>query len=434
MTELWYRLNVFAEKPFFNNKFADGLIVPANLIAYYEIAMPELLNECRLPFLIDPMSYVWGIDAPISENGGLRKSFTKLVEKLNCSTASMLGNQKIQTIREGSSEFDEFILNFLRLQMINMPTSVSPRRQSIDRIKRFKQKEVLKESSCFPYALIPPYFYFETIIGNSYQKTLYAANKAKDTFAEKHKIFPCLCMSKNLLAEEEYIRTLVQDFKDFDGVNLWISDFDETYANLIELSNFSKLIKGISESELEVVNFYGGYFSLMLHHVGLSKLSCGICYSRSKQVQSPQGGGGLPIRYYEPHLKRKLPIADMALLYSEIPELFTCTCPICSSYSEQFTTKSKDDRDKILVDFFTGKKSQDGKTTHGVIDWEKSRLHFLYTQKAEKEQIESESLSDTIDSIRENYTLLKKKQLKEFRYGSYEYLKLWADSLQVFKP
>ena len=433
MTELWYRLNVFAEKPFINDKFADGVIVPANLIAYYEIAMPELLNECKLPFLIDPMSFVWGIDAPISDDGkGLRKSFTKLVEKLNCSTASMLGKEKIQTIQVGSSEFDDFILNFLRLQMINTPTLSSPRRQSIDRIKRFKQKQVLNESACFPYALIPPYFYFETVIGNSYQRTFYAANKAKDFFSER-KIFPCLCMSKSVLAEDDYIETLVDDFKGFAGINLWIDDFDETNASFRELTNFSKLIQRFRENQLEVVNFYGGFFSLMLHHAGLSKLSCGICYSRSKQVQSPQGGGGLPIRYYEPHLKRKLPIADMAIIYSEIPALFTCSCPICSTYSENFAAKSKEDRDRILVDFFTGKKSSDGKTTHGVIDWEKSRLHFLYSQKAESEQIENESLNSTLANIRENYDLLKRKQFNDFRYGSYEYLRLWADSLQLLK-
>lgn len=181
---------------------------------------------------------------------------------------------------------------------------------------------------------------------------------------------------------------------------------------------------------MEIINFYGGFFSLALYHFGLSKLSCGICYSRSREVQSESGGGGLPIRYYEPHLKTKLPIADMSLLYSDIPELFTCKCDVCSKYSQKFAgAASKEDKDRILIEFF-GDRNKKNKTQSGFIDWQRSRLHFLHSQKAEKEQIEKTTNEDTIADIRANYSLLRKTHFDPFKYGSYEHLNIWADCLE----
>lgn len=245
MTELWYRLNVFAEKQFFNKELADGLIVPANLISYYGIGMPELLADCKLPFLIDPTSYVWGINPPVLDSGGLRKSFKKLVEKLDCKAASMLGHQRIQTLDEKSPEFAEFVRKFLQLQLFNVPLSDGPRRQSIDRIKRFKEGSTSKEPTCLPYAIVPPYLYFENVVGNPYNKTLFAAQLAKD-LDNQHKIFPCLCMSRSILADNDQIDIIFRDFQTFDGIILWINNFDETKASFDELVNLTKFIKKMS--------------------------------------------------------------------------------------------------------------------------------------------------------------------------------------------
>ena len=147
MTELWYRFNLFAEKKFFTKNLVDCLIVPAHLVAYYEIAMPEFLREIDMPFLIDPVTYVWGIDKRfISKEGRLKKSYTKFIERLDCSIASMLGTQPIQRTQKNSLEFQKFTEKILRFQLLEEDLKKPPRRRSIERIKRYREKNEVKST------------------------------------------------------------------------------------------------------------------------------------------------------------------------------------------------------------------------------------------------------------------------------------------------
>lgn len=68
---------MFAERRFFEKELnlADGLIVPLNLVAYYGIAVPELLLDCNLPFLIDPVTCIWGNRSSALGKGKLKSLF-----------------------------------------------------------------------------------------------------------------------------------------------------------------------------------------------------------------------------------------------------------------------------------------------------------------------------------------------------------------------
>jgi len=434
MTELWYRLNILGEKNFFERKdLIDGLIVPAHLVAYYEIAIPEFLSNLGLPLLIDPMTYVWGIDPQhISKEGDLKKSYKKLVEKLDCKIANILGEQGIQKIKEDSLEFQEFIDKVLKFQLLG-DVKKTPRRTSMERLKHYGEKTKPEEPVRIrPYALIPPYFYFSTVLGPAYQKTVYSATFAKDSdYGKQHKICPCLCMDKILLADEGQLNKVIEDFKDFSEVILWINDLDETEARLHELTGFVDLISKFREAKIDVINLYGGYFSLILNHIGLSKLSCGICYSHRKGVFAEVGGGGLPTRYYEPHLKKKLLADDMIRLYSDTPELFTCNCPICSSHSEKYrTVQTTADKESILTSFFGELGEGIKMKKEGIIDWKKSRWHFLYVRKMEQKYTNENKLEDIVSDLMEKYNLRIDAGRLGLRVPSLEYLKLWADSLE----
>jgi hypothetical protein len=425
MIELWYRLNLFAEKQFLIKDFADGLVVPAHLLAYYEIAMPELLKDCKLPFFVDPMSYVWGLnEVPHSDGGEVKKSFRKLANRLG-GIANALGQQRIQTFDENSREFAEFIDKSMQFQLLNMGAEEEPRRQSIERIKRFEETQGIREPGCVPYALIPPYFYFGSVVGNPYSKTLYAAQFARDSsLGKQYRIYPSLCMDAAVLGDNDQLQKITADFKGYPGILVWINDFDETKAPEPQLINFAKFVKAMSSQGSEVINMYGGYFSLMQSYVGMSKLSCGICYSRFKDTQSQASGGGLPLRYYEPHLKTKLTNDLMLRLYSAIPELFSCECPVCSPYVQKLKQAgNKESREQLLLEFF-------GTPEGGIVDWEKSRLHFLYCQKNEQEQLRKKTIKQALSDLRDTHALLERKKFDPFTYGSYDHLITWANCLE----
>lgn len=428
MIELWYRLNLFAEKQFLDKRLglSQGLIVPANIVAYYQIAMPELLSDFGLPFLVDP-AIPDCLTRPVVSDNDQKQSLIRLEEKLGC---ELCGPKLRDTLKIGSTTFDDFITKVVQLQLVGENKEEQPRNKSMARIKRTLGKSVeIKQSLVRPHAIIPPYFYFNNTVGEAYNKSVYAANFAKDHGSSSTNIYPCICMDRQLLLDKEGLSKIANDFKQFKGIIMWIDDFDETEASLQELASFNEFVKIIRSSKNEIINLFGGYFSLLLNYSGLTHLSCGICYSRSRKVSSVAGGGGMPIRYYEPHLKIKLPVGEVFKLYSDNPQLFTCDCPICSEYAEKASqNKDKESLEPILKNFLIG---DEATGTRGLIDWQNSRYHFLYTQKKEQTVLARQSKDISISNVEETYNQLK-MQIQPIRYGirQLEYLKRWSDSLR----
>lgn len=437
MTELWYRINLFAEKRFFKKrKYIDGLIVPAHLIAYYEIAVPEFLKDLKLPFIVDPVTYLWELDPSIVYKGvDLKKSYSKFVEELDCKVASMLGKQRIALIKTDSSEFQDFVYKVLKFQLLGERIEETPRHHSMKRIKSYRKKETSEASTIQPFALVPPYFHFQTTNADPYDKTIQAAKLAKDSiYSKKFKIYPVLCMDKSILLDESSRNRIFEDFKHYSGIIFWINEFDETKAHQNELRGFVDLVSKFHEVNIDVIHFYGGYFSLMLSHIGLSKLSSGICYLRFKNVFAKGGGGGLPVRYYEPHLKIKLMGDDMFRLYLKAPDLFTCNCSYCSKFSDKYKTlQSRIKKEQHLSKFFGIHNDKRQIVEKGKIDWETSRLHFLYQRKMEQTFLKKNNLPEVISDLRMSYKSLQDNQVDPNRlhnFDSYDYLKRWTDCLE----
>jgi len=442
MTDLWYRFNVFAERQFFENEdVIDGIVVPAHLIAYYEVSFSQFLKETRLPFLIDPVTYVWDIplDCITNDNGELKKSYSKFVEKLDCSVGNILGKTYLHQSEFSSEEFNNFIDKVIRFELLDFSSKKPQRLNSIQllrqRIKLVEGESTVAEEEhkkSEPYGLIPPYFFFRKVTDDAYSKTLYAAEYTKAHYGKGRKVFPCLCMSRSLLQDKHQLSQILTDFRDFEGIIYWISSFEESTASIEELETLTEFVSKLSSQGKEVMNLYGGFFSLALQHVGLSKMSCGICYSSSRNVHSEVTGGGLPVRYYEPSLKLKI-MRDAAFkLYSDMPELFACKCPICSEYSDRCQhSMYRSIKTQILSQFFIDTSSNG----NYLIDWETSRLHFLYQRKIEQRIIGESSIEETINDLSVKYKGLRRKQFDPQQYGfgfdSISYLSNWGNALMA---
>jgi hypothetical protein len=243
MTELWYRFNVFAERQFFDYpNLIDGIVVPAHVLAYYEVSFSQFLKDNGLPYLMDPITYVWGISPhfALNGNGELKKSYAKYVEKLDCKIGNILGKETLYKEDYTNNEFNEFIEKILRFELMDFGSKKPQRLQSIQRLKeRIRLIEgtttPLETSKIKPYALIPPYFYFKMVGDRAYQKTLYAANYALSHFGSENKVFACVCFEKAILHDRMQIKRILQDFEKFDGVIYWINDLEESTASLQEL-------------------------------------------------------------------------------------------------------------------------------------------------------------------------------------------------------
>lgn len=433
MIELWYRFNFLGEQRFFKEKsLIDGLIVPAHLIAFFSGTLPSFIRDINIPTLIDPMTYVWNIDVKyILKEGRLKKSYEKYVEYLNNKIANILGYEKINIINEESPDFHEFIDSVLKFQITMIQDITKPRRKSLERIRKHKKRT---DISLFKlYGLIPPYFYFSHISEDSYKKTIYSANYSKKLkFKDKYRIIPCLCFDRTILYDDQQKNRIIEDLSDFQEVILWIDDFDEKTASGEEIQGLIDFITKFAEKRIQVMNFYGGYLSLILGYLELSKFSCGICVSDHKSVFSVPGGGGLPIRYYEGYIKRKLTSTLMIRLYSNYPYLFNCECPFCGEYRE--IDKDLDSvikRENYLKDFF-GVIGVGGKIEQeGIINWETSRLHFLLSRKTEQKNTYEKTIEESLLDLRSRHSVLK-NAVDPFIYGSIDHLELWVNCIDNF--
>lgn len=434
MTELWYRFNVFAERQFFEKTaLIDGIIVPAHVIAYYELSFPEFLRQCELPFIVDPVTYVWNIDPQCISNGNgdIKKSYERLAEKYSSSVGRLLGKHLLRDVTISPDDFEAFVTGVLRFQLLQSDKDSPSRVKSISLLKKRISliqgtPSPTEEKKRVPYALIPPYFFFRKVTDSAYEKTVRAFQiaQANPVFAN-FKIFPCLCMDRSVLNDAVQIEQILTDFQDCSGILLWINGFEETSASLPDLISLTTFIKTLSKGGKEIINLYGGYFSLLLKYAGLSKVSSGICYSSSRKVFSEASGGGLPVRYYEPNLKVKIMRENMFRLYNDKSFLFNCQCPIC----KEFIQKCKDQtgkREQLLSCFFLG--DERGGT---VIDWASSRLHFLHCRKAEQAKLQKEQVQDTIANIESSYNAMITADVDPIRYNfsSIDHLRNWVGAL-----
>lgn len=437
MSEIWYRLNTIGEKNLFLTPLLmDGIVVPAHLLAFYDPSLSNIIKDTSLPFLIDPMTYVWeraprNIRKP---NGELKKSYQKYVDKLDCVIGYNLRNDP--PIQQYSMEdLSEFVSKILTFQYSLGTFSDSPRARSIDRIRARSRKQSQRIK---PVALIPPYFYFNNMTSPGYQLTLDSARLANEhELSEENNITSLLCFSQEVAQSERSRNKLVEDFSESYGVILWIDSFNDRTSSVGLLRNVRFLVQEFQENGTLVINLYGSYFSELLHYFGLEKFSSGIALSHQKRVDAIAGGGGLPLRYYDPTLKIEI-LNDVAFqFYSEHPEYFVCECPFCRDTFESLQqTSTREEREVLFDPFFIEIRriNREGKSEvvrPAKMNWFNTRLHFMHARRNEIDEIHEASISQISQSLRDDYAQLRRTiRFNEYnRINSADHLLRWVEAI-----
>lgn len=108
---------------------------------------------------------------------------------------------------------------------------------------------------------------------------------------------------------------------------VWVSGFDEHQVTVAELAAMGGFIEEASE-DLQVVNMYGGFFSICLGRLGLWGMNNGLGYSESRDWPQLPATGAAPPRYYIPRLHSYYP-PRLAQLVMDTSEDYWCTCEVC---------------------------------------------------------------------------------------------------------
>ena len=116
----------------------------------------------------------------------------------------------------------------------------------------------------------------------------------------------------------------------------WVTGMDERKASSYELERLWKTIEG-SRSKYQLLNLYGGYFSICLKFAGLTGFSNGLAYSESRAWPELSATGAAPARYYIPKLHSFMSLASAQELVNS-DEFFSCPCEVCLESREKLGT------------------------------------------------------------------------------------------------
>jgi len=408
MTKLFYRIGSVAESKIFEemNRYYYGIVINANLVSLYSKWLPVFLQKLGKPFFIDPMTYVFAFDLEnIKKNDDIRKSFEKLLTFYGSKIKRVIFDEKRELLPEDFIKKDkwnenlinDFLNNVLSLQKNLIANQFQ---QTLSEILDIvgEKFEIKKPNLLF---LVPPYFYFDSTNNPWYHISLQLAKTAMK-LEKCYKIYPIICMSKEIVLNTDEINKILKDYKEFEGCIFWISNLNEIGDDKKYLKGLLDLTKMFSIHKKHILILYGEFFSLILSKKFISGYVRNICYGERKDVESFALGGPLPRRrYYLPFTHSKIAESKARLLFSSNPDLL-CKCEICSKISH-----------KNIEEFFGNM---------GDVDFNK---HFMAIHFSEAKM----DIDKLKNLLIKNKLLCEKMKLENFGI-SYKHIDKWISILE----
>lgn len=308
----------------------DGILVTPSVIESFGSSVPSFIRGLGKPFVIDPMTYTFL--QPIkyvmaSKDSKIKRSFIEISVKYGSIVQREIGKRPInwQDLQNASGNVEELTKNVInyQLQRLKRPPSFADYYHDFELLLPQVEPEVL----------IPPYFYFKDTQDPWYAVSLRFVREVSDVKQQGWKIFPVILVPPKLLEKQHEIEIIVRDYTsdNHDGFFIWVNDFKEEDASLKQLEGLVKLVAALSSFRKPVIKLYGGYFSALLWHVGLTGFSFGLGYGSSKNIFAYGRAGGVPNpRYYVPELHRFLSLPKAEDLLRRYPNLM-CDCPTCKA-------------------------------------------------------------------------------------------------------
>jgi hypothetical protein len=394
----FYRLGIAAEKSLLtkNPSAYGGVVIGAHYITYFQASTENFLASLGKPFFIDPMTYVFArpIDLLTRETGGMKATFEKLLSLYGRELAGIVlrGRSLTPSDFKNGDAWNDHLVNDLCENVINLQRRLLAlqKRATLERLMELAEQPIMRRTAHLLF-LIPPYFYAESLADDWYRVSLELAIRTQ-RLKGKEALYPVICMSKQVLLSEENLMRIVDDYDEFDGVVLWVSDLQDDRDGASYLRGVVKLVMAFQERGKPVYSLYGGYFFALLSKVGLTGYCSSICYGESKHVDRRATGGGLPLRYYIRHLRTKASEIDSRFYYSvDIDHL--CQCTVCSSIEDVIR---KEGITESQVDAFVDRFFQ-------ILSIEQAKQHFIEIRHLELTNLAQSNLRDILSALEHDY-------------------------------
>lgn len=312
----------------------DVMTVPGTIASYYQEATVAFVLSSQLEYLIDPRTPLFQDDV-----GDPRASHITLAEWHGPTVHSAVssGNTTLGPTFYSPTVVKELVTEIVKRQRTYAGHAPAVKKK-LDRYAGLLAEALQKQGSPAPttnvippHAILAPYF---AVSGPSdpWWTVMQEIWSVASGLPKAGEICPVLCLDGRAKEHADGVAALAKTLPQLPSALsstafFWITDFDERKVSESQLRDLWKVIANRPEG-LQLINLYGGFFSMCMRYAGLSGFGNGLTYSESRAWPALASTGAAPPRYYVRDLHLFMPQAVASVLESVEPS-FGCSCAAC---------------------------------------------------------------------------------------------------------
>jgi hypothetical protein len=311
----------------------DYLTVPGTIAAYYPDATAAFVLSSKLNYIVDPRTPLFqgDIDRPKASHYALADWHGQAVR------ARMGEDQPRGPASFTPGFYTDAVIRGMVDAVIDRQRKYGDRASGIvEQLDRYQRLAEAAQQLAVPepaitkgkrpsFVLLP---YFVTDAEDEWRGVNLAIRAYGQELDQPDTISPVVAV-KELTALDQVLGELPAGLS--QTVFFWVDRFDEREVGTDSLTRLAQIVAAHSP-RLDLVNLYGGFFSICLRYVGLWGFNNGLGYSESRDWPDLPATGAAPARYYMPRLHCFVSPGLGEFITREAPSL-ACTCSICQGRS-----------------------------------------------------------------------------------------------------
>lgn len=311
----------------------DILTVPSTIAAYYADATAAFVLSSSLQYMIEPRTPLFQgpLDAPRASHFALSKHMGESVDR----RMNSAGNAGAAQPRKFGIEFysngvcEEVVQAMIRFQReygqraSDVSKKLNRYRSLLIKAGGMPSGSSTVEASRGPVYVLCPYFAVRTL-SDPWFDVMGKIWEAAAALDDPGTIAPVVSFS-DVFNLKDALESVPAGFS--NTIFYWVPGFNERRVSVQRLKAVRDAVSEVGTAR-QLVNLYGGYFSILLSKLGLEGFSNGLGYSESREWPTLDATGAAPARYYVRRLHAYLPTATATTL-TQNDRHFRCKCEVC---------------------------------------------------------------------------------------------------------
>lgn len=306
------------------------MTVPGTIAAFYADATAAFVLTSSLDYIIEPRTPLFQNVIPQP-----RASHFALAQCLGEQLATLLGDPKVKrAVRVPSSFFTVAVAEEIATNGVSFQRNYGGRAPAIqDKLSRYARllaeargrpvEEEQTQAARPPALILAPYFVFRSP-GDDWWNVNQRVWSACEGLPDPSRISPVVAV-ENLSELAESLRNGPQGLSRTQF--FWVTQMDERRLTDQQLDSLWAAVSEASSTR-DLINLYGGFFSICLSYAGLWGFNNALGYSESRSWPDLPNTGAAPARYYVRDLHMYVP-PGLAQHILDTDASFRCPCGAC---------------------------------------------------------------------------------------------------------